>query len=457
MADKRDILVGFGEAEHVVLRARNGDVIRADETGLTLRLSDAVVADLRQRLFPTVELDALGDVDAWNLRQHGDWLLFEGNLPGGGPARGYRRAASGGAFLAEAAGPVLGVLSLGGARRALAISGRGDFPYHVIAPEDDIGAVGVSGLEAAIATDRAEGLREQSQDALLAAEVLHLRQKAGRGLPLILARTETDRAASLRQLADGLAYQNLMQAAQNLRGFAATLGKKVALLAVTVDFALEDVLTPPQDFTHEMRALIEKLSQDFWALDLRPVPVLMVFDTNAAHLRQAQWELAVYGANLGPVFTLPSYALPYDSCQRLTDEGMRQRARTEAAAVFEIEAGHGWHAPVFLLAERAGKKAIRLSSNAVQPLVADQDDPFGAGAHCGVEVLGPDGPLPVARVLVDPQEPLDLLVELDQRIPDGTRIRYAWDNAGAIRDSWHSAASPDVRRWALPAELEVHG
>jgi YD repeat-containing protein len=90
-------------------------------------------------------------------------------------------------------------------------------------------------------------------------------------------------------------------------------------------------------------------------------------------------------------------------------------------------------------------------------LVADQDDPFGAGAQYGVEVLGPDGPLPVARVLVDPQEPRDLLVELEQRIPDGTRIRYAWDGAGAIRDSWHSAASPDVRRWALPAELEVHG
>ena len=34
----------------VILRARNGDVIRADETGLTLRLSDEVVADFRRRL-----------------------------------------------------------------------------------------------------------------------------------------------------------------------------------------------------------------------------------------------------------------------------------------------------------------------------------------------------------------------------------------------------------------------
>ena len=61
----------------VILRARNGDVIRADETGLTLRLSDEVVADLRRRLGATgapayIDAACLGDVDAWDLRDIGE-------------------------------------------------------------------------------------------------------------------------------------------------------------------------------------------------------------------------------------------------------------------------------------------------------------------------------------------------------------------------------------------------
>ncbi len=37
-------------SEGVIIRAENGDVIRYDETGLILRLSDKVVADIAARL-----------------------------------------------------------------------------------------------------------------------------------------------------------------------------------------------------------------------------------------------------------------------------------------------------------------------------------------------------------------------------------------------------------------------
>jgi hypothetical protein len=46
--------------EGVIIRAENGDVIRYDETGLVLRLSDKVIADIAARLElkPSVSLAA---------------------------------------------------------------------------------------------------------------------------------------------------------------------------------------------------------------------------------------------------------------------------------------------------------------------------------------------------------------------------------------------------------------
>lgn len=48
-------------AEGVIIRAENGDVIRYDATGLVLRLSDKVIADIAARLelaLPGVAADA---------------------------------------------------------------------------------------------------------------------------------------------------------------------------------------------------------------------------------------------------------------------------------------------------------------------------------------------------------------------------------------------------------------
>ena len=110
---------------NVLLRARNGDVIRFDDSGLILKLSDQVVDDLRHRLFTPIDPDVLGDLDAWNLRVQADWIFFDANMPGSNGPRGYRRPVAGGAVLAETPGPVLGILSLGGSRRTRAIPGPG--------------------------------------------------------------------------------------------------------------------------------------------------------------------------------------------------------------------------------------------------------------------------------------------------------------------------------------------
>ena len=71
----------------------------------------------------------------------------------------------------------------------------------------------------------------------------------------------------------------------------------------------------------------------------------MVFDTSATcpgrDRRQAQWDLAVYGNEMGPVFTLPSFAIETDETLRPTEAGMRLRARTEAAALLEMGRWNG--------------------------------------------------------------------------------------------------------------------
>ena len=72
--------------EGVIIRAENGDVIRYDETGLVLRLSDKVIADIAARLelkpavvgevLPLPELP--DDVDLWAARREGDWRVGHG-------------------------------------------------------------------------------------------------------------------------------------------------------------------------------------------------------------------------------------------------------------------------------------------------------------------------------------------------------------------------------------------
>ena len=64
---------------------------------------------------------------------------------------------------------------------------------------------------------------------------------------------------------------------------------------------------------------------------------------------------------------------------------------------------------------------------------------------------GPDGLLAIQSVSVDPEEPRDLLIQLEKKAAHtGLMFSYAWETPGAIRDSWSSPDAPDVKRWALP-------
>ena len=218
--------------EGVIIRAENGDVIRYDETGLVLRLSDKVISDIAARLelkpqaagteaLPLPDLPE--GIDLWAPRRKGDWLFFQANLPGADSARGYRRHVDGGAVIAEARGSLLAVLGIGGARAGLGSPGPARFRWHVLAPADDIGAVGQGGEGEAVATDALEPLRELTVEALVADELLARRRAAFQPLPLMVVRAETDMAATAHELGTGKAVANLDQAFFNLKAAAARL------------------------------------------------------------------------------------------------------------------------------------------------------------------------------------------------------------------------------------------
>ncbi len=139
----------------VLLRAKNGDVIGFDETGLRLNLSDSVVADIHRRLpaggqvLPGVAA-VLGDVDAWNLREQGEWYVFDANLPGAQGTRQFRRKitaapdASAPDIIADTSGAVFCVLPIGGTRRAVTADVTRSFPSPVVPTGVDPGRAGAA-------------------------------------------------------------------------------------------------------------------------------------------------------------------------------------------------------------------------------------------------------------------------------------------------------------------------
>ncbi len=277
-----DPIAGHG----VVVRAKNGDVIRYDPTGLVMRLSDKVIADIALRLGqrtaevgPEVRLkaqptqapdvltdDLLDGIDAWGVTQEGDWLRFTARMPGAQGPRGFRRHVEGGAVLGDGPGAVLGILGLGGPRAALASPGAPAFPHHIVAPEDDIGAVGMAGIEPAPETDRLEPLREATHEALVAETILHWQVEKFAPLPLIVTRAETDASASAADLARGRAVANLLIAAKNLKSAAALMGKRAKLLAICLDYALEDLTGDATAFRDGMLATMRAVEKGLGAL-----------------------------------------------------------------------------------------------------------------------------------------------------------------------------------------------
>ncbi|MEJ6389488.1 hypothetical protein [Gymnodinialimonas ulvae] len=449
----------------VVLRARNGDLIRYDPSGLVMRLSDRVVADLALRLpdrgdasAPSAQaepIDPPPGIDAWNARRDGCWTRFTARLEGAQGVRAFRQHRDGGDIIADANGPVLGLLGLGGARAALANPGRADFPFHITAPADDIGAVGHAGIEQATRTDRLEHLREMTHEALVAQTIVQWRMDDYGPLPLFMARVETDSSATAADLACGKAVENLLIAAENLKSAAALMDKRAKILAVTLDFALEDHSPSATAYRDGMLAVMEAVSSGLWALGFdRPLFVTRIEsglpEVAPQPALDGQWELSWNHGDQRLVPSAPAYMFDLDAYDRPTEAARIQQAEMTAHA---IVGAASWKCPILHLAEIEGQ-SLRVTARADGPLVLDTVDGF-ALTDCvnGARITGGQ---------IAPDDPQAVLLTLD-KVPEGAGLRLAYACAGQprgyLRDTWQdqSATGAPLHRYALPAHLPVTG
>jgi hypothetical protein len=463
--------------EGVIIRAENGDVIRYDETGLILRLSDKVIADIAARLelkpqaLPAEALplpDLPEDIDLWAPRREGDWVVFQANLPGADGPRGYRRHVSGGAILAEARGPLLAILGIGGARAGLGSAGPARYRWHVLGPADDIGAVGMGGEGEAPATDALEPLRELTVEALVADEILARRRAAHQSLPLVFVRAETDMAASAHDLGAGAAVANLERTCANLQAAASWLGTRAQVLAVVLDYTLEDLTGDPVAYRDGMIALMERVTRGMAKQGLARPIFLSAFDCGTQTVTrgpglEGQWELAWNHGDHRLVLAAPSYAFQIDDTGRLTDAGRAEKAHLLTEALLAVHGGGRWQCPVIQLAEWA-EDHIRLICEAQDHLVIDPNDPFEAGPLAGFALEGVTNGAAVTGVEIDKGDPKVVLLRCTQRPKGEVFVTYAHAaapgagpypaNRGALRGDYALGAA---RRWALPARLKLTG
>lgn len=473
----------------VVVRARNGDVIRYDQSGLVMRLSDKVIADIALRLGtmpatgqcgPTVAAETeradphehLEGIDAWDVRIAGEWLYFSANLPGKQGVRGFRRLIEGGDIIADAPGPLFGILGIGGPRAAIATGERSHFPQHVLAPADDIGAVGHAGIEDAKQIDTLEHLREMTHEALVAETFIGWQLDKYEAFPLFMARVETDSSATTAELGTGKAFDNLVAAAGNLVQAAKKLGKRAKLLCVHLDFSLEDTSGDATAYRDGMLALMDRASEALFKLGFDNPVFVSRLESGTAELTdataiQGQWEL---GWNHGAhrlIYSAPSYMFAHDSYDRPTAKARREMAEMTAAAVVEPDI---WQCPTFYLAERSTRdpSVIRMVARAPTKLVIDADDPFDAGESAGFRLLDAPKGITITNVSIDVNDPHTVLLHLSD-VPkgDGLRVAYAYGadprtgkfpaNCGAVRDQWSltSATGRNLHRWALPCVLPL--
>lgn len=466
-------------SEGVLIRAENGDVVRFDETGLTLRLSDSVVADLRRRLALSVPRDdlaeRLGDIDAWGLRLVGDWLHFTARIEAGRPPRDYRKPLNGGDIIADAPGPLQAIFSIGGARRAGFNDGPPGFGYHILAPGDDIGGVGYEGTAEAQPTATLQRLPHSSRDALTAQALLQLRYDAMQALPLIVARSETDGATSLEALIGGQAYVNFLSSLDSLVLAAAMLHKRPQVLAVGIDLSLEDQIGDPVSKLRALRRLFERIEHDMATRGLhRPVFLLtaesgshqitehpMILAHSALAWSHAPHRVAISAAGYG--FAQTRFARP-------TADARVQMAEMDAFAVSAMAKRKPWFCPQILLAEHRGTE-IRVTLRAMGDLVLDPA--LTADPACGFALRGAKA-VQITSVVIAPDDPQSLILTLSKPIDGTAELAYAYGaaplpntasspdalpaNRGALRDGWQaqSRTAHILHRWALPALVPCH-
>jgi hypothetical protein len=468
---------GDAPAQGVLIRAENGDVVGFDETGLTLRLSDRVIADLRQRLGLPLQADApaaqlLGDIDAWGLRQVGDWLHFTARLEPDRPPRDFRKPLDGGDIIADAIGPLQAILSIGGARRAGFNDGPPGFAYHILAPADDIFAVGLEGTDEAQPVAGLQRLPHCSRNALTAQALLQMRYDAMQALPLIMVRSETDASASLEALIGGQAYVNFLAALDSLNMATESLGKPARVLAVGIDLSLEDQIGTPDSKLLALRRLMARIEADMAARGLhRPIFVLTAeagshqisrHPTILAHghLAWAHWPHCV-------ALPAPGYMFEQTRFARPTTAARIRMAEMDAYAISALAQRHDWRCPQILLAEAMGQD-LRVTCRAMGNLVLD--DRFGAGPAGGFRIEAKGKPVDITALRLAEDDPQSLILTLDRALTGKADLAYAYGaptpsgdafpaNRGALRDGWSAPSRAEggtLHRWALPALIPIH-
>ena len=389
------------------------------------------------------------------------------------------------------------MLSIGGPRRAVGVDGVGDFGYHVVAPNDDIGAAGLAGSAVAEIGNGFSNLREQTRDSLIAQAVLRARQANNRALPLIMARCEVDQSVSADALASGVAFDNFMVAAETLVTVAKSMGKKSRILAVGLDYCIEDTTSTGMAYRDGIYALMRKIELALGALGYRKPCFVSLFEcgglqSDAGCHTHEQWELATNPAGFDLVYSAPGYMFEQTVYGRPTAVALGQMAEMDGHAIEaclqvprndeETSAGVGqWCCPSFLLAERQrpatkkGTHSIRVTGNALSALVIDPSPDFGSPDLAGFTLENVENKAQLVAVHLCPDNPLDLLLDCDIA-PEGENIRLHYasgqtaqsenldehfgfpHNRGCVRDSWQadSAGGRRLHRWALPCILPVH-
>ncbi|MCX8509069.1 MAG: hypothetical protein ORN49_09375, partial [Rhodobacteraceae bacterium] len=267
------------------------------------------------------------------------------------------------------------------------------------------------------------------------------------------------------------AMENLDQAARNLHRAAERLGTHAKLLAVTLDFALEDRSDDRAAYRDGMIAVMEEATVRLGRLGFAQPLFLATFECGTHRITESpalagQWDLSWNHAAHRLTYVAPGYAFAQDATARLTDQGCHDRASLYAAALQAVGAGGDWRCPVIHLAEADGA-TLRVVCASASALVLDPADPFGAGKAAGFRLLGAGAPK-ILKVERDPDDDKAVLLHCSAPLPEsGLQLAYAYGakpgkgpfppNCGALRDSW--SAGPDaarpLHRWALPALLPV--
>lgn len=473
----------------VLLEAENGPAIEYDETGLILHLADKVVADLAQRLgisgIPIAQEAAaqpqasmhrpdpaiLGDIDAWELHQEGDWYRFVARLPGAEGSRHYLRPTSGGGIIAETGSAVLGIFGLGGGRQNTTWSETPRFRHHIVTAK----------CPSEGEPDRlVENLRETSGESALGDALLARRHEAFRALPLIVTGQEllppgpaTDIIPTLDALSDRVT---------RWRGLAGELGKKARLLALRVSPGHDLTAESAEQFHKAALAQLDAIAARLPENEFGQIKFLTIADCGAwwqadAEANRAaldgQHQLILRPGGHHLIVTAPSYMFAQDNLGQPTYQAALARAEMEAYALETDLARESWTCPLLCLAEREGD-VIRATFKHEGGLVIDAGDPFAAGPVAGFALAGTDAE--ITSVKIAPDDPGAVLIRVAGDLapkPGATTLRldYAIGGAerqraeqnyaaacGALRDHWQAPA-PDgsrLHRWALPGSLELH-